>query len=518
VDQTKGMDPQARSAYLISKLGERGAKLADAMTQAQTDQLTQTNIQLKNIEQGYTNTTEKINAQNAPAAAQLALRAQAAAIAKTQADTLEAGAAANSDNASAQASRAQAGYYGQEAAMDQQRTNLLLEGSKAVMAIITAGNTPAAATLLAGDPNHPSAPTGAPNPNTPPGAPPSVTDPTTAINQAATTLNYALGNASQQQLNAAYPPDNIQFTPGTPQKAAAAGDLAQGKIGDAMTDLNPVPTITQEQRHPGIYQNFATYPDGTSGWVGRPRVQFAPTPAPAAQAADGVSAWEATTGALSQLSALAPGSRITRQVQQTLNEQGIDAGDVPAAYAAVTAHAVIATEQLMGAGGSRGVTVLNMIKSTLPKYTDAPNIRALKLRAADALLSSIVKPIVGTLNANGETIPPAMQTYFNSHGLMNKSMTDLANEYVGISGDPDVGNGGDGSGNSGPGEGGEGDGAEGNPLAPEASTGSENGSNSSSQGAPPPLSAEEFDTQWATLKPGDQLTGPDGKTYTKQAQ
>lgn len=511
VDQTKGMDPQARSAYLISKLGERGAKLADTMTQAQTDELTQTHLKLQNVDQGYQNTIDAITAKNAPAAAVLALKSQAAQVAKTNAETIEAGAAANSDNASAEASRAQAADYGAEAQLNGARANILLEGAKAVTAFMTTGNTNDAATLLANDPHHPSAPTGAANPTLPANAPTSTTDPTTAANQGAVLVGIQTGKANQQQLNAAFPPDTVNFTPGTPQKAAAVGDMAQGDIGAALTDLNPAPKIAKEQRAPGVYQNFATYPDGTSGWVGRPRLQLSPTPQPVAQAADGVAAWQATTGALDTLSTAAPGSRAFRQAQQILTGQGIDAGNVPAAWAAATAHAAIAAEQLTGAGGSRSVTFLNMIKTTLPNYTDAPNIRQAKLRAANALLSSIVKPIVGTLVSNGEVVPPAMVDYFNSNKLESKSMTDLSNEYVGISGDPEAENSGDDSENPGGDGGGGGGGTTPGAPEPDGSTASENGSTS-------PTSPEDFEKAWADLKPGQTLTGPDGKTYTKKAQ
>ena len=34
--------------------------------------------------------------------------------------------------------------------------------------------------------------------------------------------------------------------------------------------------------------------------------------------------------------------------------------------------------------------------------------------------------------------------------------------------------------------------------------------------APAPISQEAFDKQWSTLKSGQTLTGPDGKTYTKK--
>jgi hypothetical protein len=263
-----------------------------------------------------------------------------------------------------------------------------------------------------------------------------VTDPTTAVNQGKTLIGIQIGTMSQADLNAAFPPDVV--TPGTTKGMAmtALGYLSQGDMGEAMksVDATTPTSVTPTERAPGVYQNFATYQDGTGAWVGSPRLQLKPAPTQFLEVNDGLSAWQATTGALNVLSQQNLGNRGTRQAAAMLTGLGIDVsqigGDQAALYQTALAHAVIAATNIAGASGSRSQKIIQQIQNTLPKYTDAPDIKAAKLNAAGALLDSLVKPLVGGLVSSGYAIPPDMAGYYRSRGLDSKSITQLEGDYL----------------------------------------------------------------------------------------
>jgi hypothetical protein len=446
VAAAKNMNPADRMAYLVQKLGPQGAQLADQITKAQVDQSTLSLNALKAVDQGYQNTVDKVAAANAPTTAKLAMQQQQAAVAETYARTIAAKAAAADDMAGAQSAQAQAQLYNVQAQVAQQKFNVLAGTMKAIQALGQSNGDPTQATnTLSNDPHFPGGNNGKLAPQLP-GVPKENTDPASAVSQGQAVLGYQLGNMNQQQLNAAFPPDNVtpSITAGNKEQALlglASGDMKTA--GSALNYTKPL-SIKMEERAPGIYQNYATYQDGNGGFVGRPIVQLKPTPQKTEQFAEGVDAWQATTQALSVLGQLAPGSRVTRQASNALIKIGIDptqyGGNVNALYDTALQHANIAARNVAGAGGSIGFKNIQAITDTLPKYTDDANIKAAKLNAANALLDTAVKPAVLGLAANGMVVPPTLKDYFNSRDLLKKDVDALAGEYTIGDGSGEAGN------------------------------------------------------------------------------
>jgi hypothetical protein len=437
VAQAKNMDPQARSAYLIQKLGPEGAKLADSITQAQVDASTLTLNALKTTDASLQVQMDKLTAANQPTVIALANKKAMLDNAATQAETAARIASAANDYAGANAANAQASMYRAETAIDQTKANAQLEAIKGIHALAAANGDPqAASNLLSNDPQFPGGVNGKPAP-TPPGGIKPNTDPSSVVNQAQTTLNYALGNADQTALNAAYPPDNVNGKLSQGQLVDAELNLASGNFAGAGTALQNKPlAVKMEERAPGVFQNYATYQNPDSdGWVGRPIYRPKPTPPKFEQLAQGVDSWLATNKALSTLSQIPVGGRISRQLQQQLVSVGIDPsqyGNTNTAilFDTVVAHASLAARNLAGAGGSIGYKNLQVITDTLPKFTDDPNIKAAKLNAGNALLDTAVRPAVLNLQASGYVIPPSLGQIFKDRDLLSKDVDQEAAGYL----------------------------------------------------------------------------------------